>query len=479
MSRGKKRTTAPRPARAALVPCTERGGATVEASLHSPCEPSLGSDKHPSSPCSSEKISQNHEHQEEEKKNRGGFLAEGDKGTSLSSSPLYSEKDSENERKENKSTSSSLTSPCESRNKKSPHETPVEGESAATAIPASAVSSAGCSRSNSETVYPSNISLKYSAPSSAPLSTLSGGNEAQENDNEEECECLSTSRSCPVYKKDEKGGKKNSCHSPVRPRHSDPSQKPRREDDDDDDECDASHDSACAHSSSSCLHAMEAGSLESRGNPPVTVVSSSVTSAPSLAFPSSSLSFPQFYSGSTSSRELLYIQHPRGCGGPPRGGGGQSGGVLRSAGHCGHHHSSHSQVEASVAIKKNGKFPSMPPLQSHAIQASLHPSFRQHGSNDDNSSTPFLHDQDEPWRTTSVEGCAGGGGGIEERKKGEAGGGHTNGGTHRARQKLVTASMVCCVFMFVEVVAGVLSNSLALMTDASHLLSDLCAFLIR
>ncbi|PFH31452.1 slc30a2 protein [Besnoitia besnoiti] len=51
-------------------------------------------------------------------------------------------------------------------------------------------------------------------------------------------------------------------------------------------------------------------------------------------------------------------------------------------------------------------------------------------------------------------------------------------GNQRARQKLVTASMVCCVFMVVELVAGILANSLALMTDASHLLSDLCAFLI-
>ncbi|PHJ25937.1 cation efflux family [Cystoisospora suis] len=476
MSRGKKRTTVPRPARAALVPCTEPGGATVEASIHSPSEPSLGSGKHPSSPCSSEKISQNHEGQREEKKNRGGFLGEGDKETSLSSSPLYSGKDSENEKKEKKSTSSSLMSPCESPNKKSPHQTSVEeGASAATAIPASAVSSAGCSRSNSETVYPSTIGLKYSAPSPGPPSILSGRNEGQEN--EEECECFS-SGSCPVYKKkDEEGSKKNGCHSPAHLHPSDPSQQSCREDDAD--ECDASHDSACVHSSSSCLHAMEGGSLESKGNPPVTVLTSSVTNAaPSLAgFSSSSLSFPQFYSGSTSSRELLYVQHPDGCGGRR---GGKSGGVLRSAGHCGHHRSSDpSQVETSVPGKKNGKFPSMPPLQSHEIQASLHPSFHLHGRNDDRSSTPFLHDHEEPWRTTSAEGCVGGGGGIEERKKGEAGGGgHTSGGTHRARQKLITASMVCCVFMFVEVVAGVLSNSLALMTDASHLLSDLCAFLI-
>ncbi|XP_022586735.2 zinc transporter 2 [Cyclospora cayetanensis] len=48
----------------------------------------------------------------------------------------------------------------------------------------------------------------------------------------------------------------------------------------------------------------------------------------------------------------------------------------------------------------------------------------------------------------------------------------------RARRKLLLASGVCLVFMAVEVVAGIAANSLALMTDASHLLSDLCAFLI-
>lgn len=49
----------------------------------------------------------------------------------------------------------------------------------------------------------------------------------------------------------------------------------------------------------------------------------------------------------------------------------------------------------------------------------------------------------------------------------------------RARKKLLMASCVCLIFMVVEVVAGFAANSLALMTDASHLLSDLCAFLIR
>ena len=54
-----------------------------------------------------------------------------------------------------------------------------------------------------------------------------------------------------------------------------------------------------------------------------------------------------------------------------------------------------------------------------------------------------------------------------------------NAAAARARRKLILASGVCLVFMAIEVVAGIAANSLALMTDASHLLSDLCAFLIR
>ncbi|KAF8820736.1 hypothetical protein IE077_002854 [Cardiosporidium cionae] len=50
--------------------------------------------------------------------------------------------------------------------------------------------------------------------------------------------------------------------------------------------------------------------------------------------------------------------------------------------------------------------------------------------------------------------------------------------TRCARKKLCTACICCIVFMVVEVIAGFLSNSLALLTDASHLLSDVCSFSI-
>ena len=41
----------------------------------------------------------------------------------------------------------------------------------------------------------------------------------------------------------------------------------------------------------------------------------------------------------------------------------------------------------------------------------------------------------------------------------------------RARNKLIFASALCLVFMIGEIVGGVLSNSLAIATDAAHLLS--------
>ena len=41
----------------------------------------------------------------------------------------------------------------------------------------------------------------------------------------------------------------------------------------------------------------------------------------------------------------------------------------------------------------------------------------------------------------------------------------------RARRKLILASVLCLVFMICEVVGGVLSNSLAIATDAAHLLT--------
>uniref|UniRef100_A0A1B6H9H4 Zinc transporter 2 n=1 Tax=Homalodisca liturata TaxID=320908 RepID=A0A1B6H9H4_9HEMI len=48
----------------------------------------------------------------------------------------------------------------------------------------------------------------------------------------------------------------------------------------------------------------------------------------------------------------------------------------------------------------------------------------------------------------------------------------------RARRKLIIASILCLVFMIVECVGGYLSGSLAIATDAAHLLTDFAAFMI-
>jgi hypothetical protein len=47
-----------------------------------------------------------------------------------------------------------------------------------------------------------------------------------------------------------------------------------------------------------------------------------------------------------------------------------------------------------------------------------------------------------------------------------------------ARSKLVYALLICVTAVLVEVVGGVLAHSLALLTDAAHLLSDLSGYLI-
>ncbi|CAG9136482.1 unnamed protein product [Plutella xylostella] len=48
----------------------------------------------------------------------------------------------------------------------------------------------------------------------------------------------------------------------------------------------------------------------------------------------------------------------------------------------------------------------------------------------------------------------------------------------RARRKLIIASVLCVVFMIGEIVGGYLSNSLAIATDAAHLLTDFASFMI-
>lgn len=47
-----------------------------------------------------------------------------------------------------------------------------------------------------------------------------------------------------------------------------------------------------------------------------------------------------------------------------------------------------------------------------------------------------------------------------------------------ARRKLIIASILCVIFMILEVIGGVWSNSLAIATDAAHLLTDFASFMI-
>ncbi|XP_030377563.1 zinc transporter 2 isoform X2 [Scaptodrosophila lebanonensis] len=54
----------------------------------------------------------------------------------------------------------------------------------------------------------------------------------------------------------------------------------------------------------------------------------------------------------------------------------------------------------------------------------------------------------------------------------------TEGVDVKARRKLIIASVLCLVFMIAEIVGGVLSNSLAIATDAAHLLTDFASFMI-
>ena len=47
-----------------------------------------------------------------------------------------------------------------------------------------------------------------------------------------------------------------------------------------------------------------------------------------------------------------------------------------------------------------------------------------------------------------------------------------------AIHKLLCVAFICLIFMMVEVVGGFLANSLAIMTDAAHLFSDISGFFI-
>ncbi|XP_055389358.1 proton-coupled zinc antiporter SLC30A2 [Condylostylus longicornis] len=54
----------------------------------------------------------------------------------------------------------------------------------------------------------------------------------------------------------------------------------------------------------------------------------------------------------------------------------------------------------------------------------------------------------------------------------------TEGVDTKARKKLIIASILCVIFIIAEVVGGVLSGSLAIATDAAHLLTDFASFMI-
>jgi len=45
-------------------------------------------------------------------------------------------------------------------------------------------------------------------------------------------------------------------------------------------------------------------------------------------------------------------------------------------------------------------------------------------------------------------------------------------------KKLLIVSILCISFMVVEIIGGALAHSMAIMTDAAHLLSDFSGFLI-
>jgi len=50
--------------------------------------------------------------------------------------------------------------------------------------------------------------------------------------------------------------------------------------------------------------------------------------------------------------------------------------------------------------------------------------------------------------------------------------------SRRAIRKLMCVTAVCFMFMMVEIIGGILSGSLAILTDAAHQLSDVAGFVI-
>ncbi|EZG47082.1 cation efflux family protein [Gregarina niphandrodes] len=55
-------------------------------------------------------------------------------------------------------------------------------------------------------------------------------------------------------------------------------------------------------------------------------------------------------------------------------------------------------------------------------------------------------------------------------------GSHGGNSHESSKRKLLAASLICGVFMVVEIAAGLYAGSLAIITDAAHMLSDLCSF---
>ena len=47
-----------------------------------------------------------------------------------------------------------------------------------------------------------------------------------------------------------------------------------------------------------------------------------------------------------------------------------------------------------------------------------------------------------------------------------------------SQNALICVSIICVMFMTAEVIGGYLSNSIAIMSDAAHLLSDLLSFFV-
>lgn len=56
--------------------------------------------------------------------------------------------------------------------------------------------------------------------------------------------------------------------------------------------------------------------------------------------------------------------------------------------------------------------------------------------------------------------------------------GRQEGVDMHASRKLIIASILCVIFMILEVIGGVWSHSLAIATDAAHLLTDFASFMI-